>query len=340
MTAADLLQEIEKGNIFPVYLIMGDNAYTQDFIITSMKKHILTEDFGSFNFLQREKMDSVNELLDVANCLPAFSDRRLIIVNDENIFNANRMTESDLSILSAYLDNPNETTCLVFLVRGTVDKRGKLYKKFVQTAKVTEVDALKGSMLLAWIRREFSRFAKKPDNQLVNFLATISNENLYFLQGEIAKIVAYVGEKETISLEEVRDVLAKTVDCNIFQMIDYLMEGNLNRALSELNNIMDAGEPLVRINYMIARHFRFLLDARLVLESGGTERDLAPKLKKQAFLAPKFLRQARDYSQEKLTFVYKKLLEVDVALKSSTSKSKRILEVVLIEIANIQKGQL
>ncbi len=330
----EAINEIKKGNVNPVYLITGDNSYFQDQFIKIISTVIFGEEKNDFNYHKIDKINNLSEIIETANSLPFLANKRLIVVTDHNVFKAGSFSEREIKNFTDYLREPCNSTCLIFLIRGSVDKRGKLYKTFQKEASIVECILPKGMELIRWIKSEFSRYNKKPDTDLINYFASISNTDLYFLSNEINKICCYAHNMETISLTDVKEVLSKTLDAGIFQMIDHISDKNVSKALKELNNLLELGEPPILINYMLARHYRQLLQAYTYSKKGYSEKTLATKIGVPPFVIGKMMRQIRNKSMDELVEALNIFYQMDKELKSSSIDIKRTLELNIIKLAN------
>lgn len=327
------LNELKNGNVLPVYLVIGDNNFLKDRIIENFKKILLQGENGDFNYQKYDKVESLKGIIDAANSMPFFSEKKLIVVKDEGFFKPGAFSDIEYKYFIEYLADPNPATCLMFVAGNEVDKRGKLYKRLSESGKVLDCETPKGVHLLKWINREFAFYYKRPDAELVNLLASAAKGDLYFLVNEIKKICLYAGSKQILKLEDVHEVLAKTLDAGIFQMIDHLAEKKLNKALKELNDLLELGESPILINYMLARHYRQLLQYLIYSKKGLSEKDLSQRLGVPFFVLGKLGKQARGYSIESLTDILNSIYELDLKFKTSSSDSKRMLELAVINLA-------
>ena len=75
----------------------------------------------NFNYFEGKNPD-VKEIISLADTMPFFADRRLILVDGSGFF------KSAQEELAAYLPQMPDTTCLVF-AESEVDKRNRLYKR-------------------------------------------------------------------------------------------------------------------------------------------------------------------------------------------------------------------
>lgn len=329
------MKDINKGNVFPIYLITGDNDFLKDALIGSFKEALLQGENGEFNYQRYDYVNELKDIIDAANSLPFFSKWRLIVVKDEEVFKPGSFLDNDYKYFIEYMINPNPTTCLIFITGNDVDKRTKLYKKLIEKGKVLDCETLKGSSIIKWINKEFLNHNKKPDNALVNILTVVAKGDLYFLTNEIKKICSYVSnEHEVVHYEDVKEVLSKTLDAGIFQMIDHLAEKDIKNALRELNELIDLGEAPILINNMLARHYRLLLHYLIFKEKGYSENQLVQKLGIRFFVVAKLSNQSKGFTVKRLIDILKVLFEIDKKMKTISIDNRRMLELTLIELAN------
>jgi DNA polymerase III subunit delta len=81
----------------------------------------------------------------------------------------------------------------------------------------------------------------------------------------------------------------------------------LHRLLSET----DAGS----IYGMVVRQFRLLLLTWEILDQGGKQADVARELKLHPYPSGKLIDQVRNFSIQDLEAIYRRLLDIDIAVK-------------------------
>jgi len=77
------------------------------------------------------------------------------------------------------------------------------------------------------------------------------------------------------------------------------------------------GQHPLPIFAMICRQFRLLLQTRELIDDGAVAASIAPLLGLRPFVAAKMLEQCRNFSMAELEDTYRRLLDIDVAIKSS-----------------------
>jgi len=85
---------------------------------------------------------------------------------------------------------------------------------------------------------------------------------------ELEKLIFFVGERGTIEEKDIEEVVGKTREDSIFDLTTALSEKNQLAALAALRALLDQGTHHLVILSMIVREIRFLLQARILVDSG------------------------------------------------------------------------
>ena len=137
-------EDIKSGNFRQVYLLFGEEAYLKRQYKDKLRKAMIPEgDTMNYAYYEGKGVNPA-ELIDLAETMPFFSDRRLIIVENSGFFK-NASPE-----LADYIKEMPDTACFVF-VEQEVDKRGKLYKAVKARGRIVEMSRQDEKTLLLWI---------------------------------------------------------------------------------------------------------------------------------------------------------------------------------------------
>jgi len=338
MQYQSLLNSIERGVLSPVYLLYGEEDYLQEQLVHKLKEHLINTDFGDFNLdeLDGEKF-TPGQVVGSANTLPVFAEKRLVIVKNFYLFQPRKKDVDDAHStpqeqpLLNYLANPLESTCLVFWVKGPVDKRRKIVKAIDKAGMILEIGPLKGDELNEWLRREAMALGKTIEHRALEYIILHADHGLRFLKGELEKLALYAGDEKTITLPMVESLLTKTSEANIFVLVDNIGMKKGETALAELRSLMGSGEPAIRILFMIARQFRLILEAKDLGQRGYTEKQITAELSLHPFVTGKILRQARNFSFDGLEKDLQRILECDVAMKTGV-QARPAMEILISEL--------
>ncbi|EFC95427.1 putative DNA polymerase III, delta subunit, partial [Hungatella hathewayi DSM 13479] len=127
----NLTQDIKNHSFKPVYLLYGDEAFLKNSYKNQLKNAISGDDTMNYNYFEGKGLD-LNELISLADTMPFFSEKRLIMVEDSGFFKG----ASDE--LVAYLPQMPDTTCMIF-VESEVDKRSRMFKKVKEIGYAAEM---------------------------------------------------------------------------------------------------------------------------------------------------------------------------------------------------------
>ncbi|MBQ4265984.1 MAG: DNA polymerase III subunit delta, partial [Clostridia bacterium] len=218
--------ELKAGKVYNVYLFYGPEAYIRKSAMAALEKKILMPGLESMN---RTVMSAPGAQAIIENCetLPMMSDYRLIIVQDCALLGSGKAKDEaqDSELLCDYLPKVPPTTCLVFDLSTAIDKRKKLSKALLAMPGAVSFDALDDVQLAKWIGQTLRPMGKKMDRAACETLAFTSGRDLTMLHGELLKLAAYVGERESITAEDIDRIATHTAECTVFTMVDALSAG-------------------------------------------------------------------------------------------------------------------
>ena len=117
----NLNEDLKTGQFKQIYLLYGEEGYLKRQYRDRFIKAMLPEG-DTMNYAHYEgKNINVREVIDLAETLPFFAERRLIVFEDTGFF------KSAGAELADYIKDMPDTTYFIF-VENEVDKRSRLYK--------------------------------------------------------------------------------------------------------------------------------------------------------------------------------------------------------------------
>ncbi len=329
-----LKQDIRDKNLGKLYFLHGEETYLRDYYFGEMKKQLLDGGMGTFNLHQLEGKElSPHKLEEVVDCLPMMADRTLIVVSDFDFFKAG---ESDREKYGEIFENLPDYCCLVAiydLIAFKADARLKLSKTVKKVGHIVHFAPQEQSDLVDWIRRRFKALDKDIDSRLAMELIFLCGDLMTKLATEIEKIGAYA-KGARITREDMDAVATPQLDAVVFQMTNYMGEGNFDGAMEVLGKLYQMQEPPVKIMYMVSRQMRQLYGAKLAQEHRQTTAQLAAMLSIQNYPAEKLSQSARRFSLPWCRRGVIRCGQVDLAMKSATGlDNQALLTGLLIELA-------
>ncbi|MBR4309278.1 MAG: DNA polymerase III subunit delta [Oscillospiraceae bacterium] len=323
-----LLQDLKQKNLGVFYIIHGEEDYLCRYYFSQIKKQLLDDLTGDFNYhkLTNENF-SVELLNDSLETLPMMADRSLIHVDEVDLFS---LDGGDTDFVLRILGDIPPHCCLV-LTYGEFkpDKRKKkLWSIVEEKATLAEFSYSGEKELIPWITRHFREQGKLIRTELCSYLVQICGRSMTRLQGEITKISAYSGAQEIVR-EDIDAVVEPTVEAVVFDITDSLAERNFDRAMERLHVIFKLREEPVAVVGAIGSQMRRLYGAKVLTNAD----ELAKVYGLTPWMASKAMTQARRFSRN---FCEKAVLlcaETDHKLKSAGEDPQLLLEFLLLQLA-------
>ncbi|WP_227767554.1 DNA polymerase III subunit delta [Zhaonella formicivorans] len=339
MNYQEFKELVAKSQIAPVYLFHGDDDFLKAEAVEYLKNNLLQKHSGNLTIEILEEAYTLEEVLEIANTLPLFSHNKLIVVQNCQLFQAKKAQgkqkeppASEEEELNSYLDNPSPLSHVVFVAKGKADSRKKVVQLLIKRGCAVEFGQLKGKELLDWVKGRFAQRHKQIDFAALDYLVASIGNDLTALEQEIEKICLYLGEEPgQVSMEVVHELVSKTAQTTIFNLVDAFAERRGSAAVQYCRDLLKTGEPEVLIVYMLARQFRLILEAKLLLEQGYMQGELPQVLQVPAFAANKAVKQGQRFSVAQVVDVLEKLLELDVAIKTGQGRPALLLELLIAD---------
>ncbi len=291
----------------------------------------------SFDLSQAGTKDKFNN--DLKNALQVnslFGSNKLVVLRNFLQNNA-KLDEEIYNLIAQSIEKLAEGFFVIFYQTDKPDKRSKLYKKIValqkkSLAEVKEFTLPKSNQLIAWINKKCLEYKVKIEAQAVNLLAVIVENDLWQLDREIQKLANYK-PNEIIKVEDVNLLVKGKYNDDIFQLMDAISEKNKKRALKLIQDQLDSGANEIYLLTMLIRQFRIFWQIKSVLKSGHLSPDeIAVELKIHPYVVRKTMSQLSNYSLEKIKDIYKKLLEIDIKIKTSNVKFELLFDIIIAEL--------
>ena len=338
MNYKDIINNLKNRNFQNTYLFYGREYYLIENAVKVFKGS-LSEGMVDFNLdVIDGKETTLDQLISSIETLPFMDDRKIVIVKDFELLKGKKknFSDSDEKYLIEHLDNIPDSTVLVFIVYGEIDKRKSLVKKIDKNGIVFNCDKLSDMDLFKWVKKKFDKNNVIIDNpQIMYFIEQegyrdkSSEKTLSDLENEINKISSFVGRENRVSNEVIDKLSQKKVENDIFKLIDYIGEKNSSNAMKILNDMIHEGESVLGIFAMIARQFKIVMQVRQLQVDGYTSKTISEKLKIHSFVAGKALKQSNNFSDEIIIDMLNYILESDYRIKNGLVRDTLAIEMLV-----------
>ena len=328
-----LFQELKTGTVRNVYFFYGQEALIRRSALEQLKKRTLMPGLEGLDCTVMHN-PGAQALIESCETLPMMSEYRLIIAEDMALLQSGKAKdeEQDSKMLLDYLDRVPKTTCLVFFMNGAIDKRKKLAGALAKLPGAVAFEPLGDEDLWRWMNQTLRRSGKSMEQSACETLAFSSGRDLTLLQGELAKLAAYVQEREVITQADVEQVATKTPESTVFAMVDAISARRAQEAFSLLNILLHSGEQRIGILAMITRHYRQMLHLAAMREGRVAQPQMLKTLGVPPFVLTKLTRQISSRSFESLRRDVEMCVEADYDIKRGAVREDAALDRLMLNL--------
>lgn len=317
-----------------LYVFHGEETFLLRHYLTQLRKILLDPLTESFNYhrLNSETFE-LQSFADAVENLPMMAEATLVQVDEVDLF---KLAEGERNKAAEILSDIPDYCTVVFTYETTPWKPDKRFKKLWEaideSGVIVEFRKQDQRELISWVSRHFAAHKKHIATELCTYLIEITDGTMTSLGGEIEKICSYSGADE-IKKSDIDAVTEPVLDAVVFQMTDLLGEGLYAQAFQKLQQLLKMQQEPLSILGAVGGHFRRLGTARVLLDHGKNSGDLARLYAIPDYPARKLMEAARRLQPRFCAKAAQLVLETDYRMKTSFDEPERLLEMMLLQLA-------
>ena len=237
-----LNEDLKSGQFHKVYLLYGEEAYLKKQYKDKLTEAIVGEDQMNYAYFEGKGV-SYKEVIDLAETMPFFAEKRLIVLEDTGFFK-NAMAE-----FADYIKELPDTTILVF-VEGEVDKRGKMFKAVRDLGRAVELGRQDEMTLLRWVAGLVRKESRQMDDSAVRYFVAKVGTDMENIQKELEKLLCYTMDRPQITAKDIDEICTTQITNQIFDMVNAVAERRQRKALDYYYDLLALKEPPMRVLFL------------------------------------------------------------------------------------------
>ena len=318
-------EHIKSGSFKQFYLLYGKEPYLIKLYRDKLREAIL-DDLDQMNYSRFEGKDiNLKEVSDIAQTLPFFSDRRLILLQQSGLF----ATQSELTDI---LSLAPESTIFIF-VEQDVDKRSKAYKFIRDKGNISEMNGLDDKNIKLFIVSLLQPLGKKITQNVADYLLDKTGSDMDSIVNEVEKLISYTLDRDIITIEDIDAVVTAQITGKIFQMMDAIGLKQQEKALSLYYDLLSVREKPSHILFLIMRHFNILLQVKDLSSHGFAQQQITDNVGVPAFTIGKYISQTKNFTVDQLYKFLKIATDIEEKIKTGQIIDKIGVELMIIEFS-------
>jgi DNA polymerase-3 subunit delta len=325
----DALAFLERPKLHPLYVVHGDEDLLRRLVLQAIRRVVLGQDDEGFSYAAHAgDKATFAAVMDELQTIPFFGERRLIVVENADTF----VTRHRAALEKAAAELP-DAGVLVFDVKSWPSTTR--LAKLVDPAATVNCKGPAAYKLPQWcVQWARTRYAKQMAVQAAEILVELVGADMGPLDQELAKLSIYVGDRASISAEDIDKLVGRSRLESTWKIFDAIGAGQSAAALAILDRLLDQGEDPMRILGAFSMQLRRLAQAARLALLGSPLSVALAEVGVPPFGIKGCEQQLKHLGRQRATQLYDWLLETDQGVKGGSQLPPRtLLERLVLRMA-------
>lgn len=263
-----------------------------------------------------------------------FSEKKIIILKNP-WFLKRAMSDNELQSLDTFMTEAKKSPFHVLIYNlGAVDQRKKTITRVKKQAKTIIFAPFKDweqDKILHWVMNYAKKTGKKMDQKAALALEEIGGSDLRQLASEIQKCAVYVGERPTISAEDIQSLCAPQ-SASIFDLNQAMKKNKTTDILKNIHHLIKQGEDAIKLMGLISANYRLYLQLLLLKFEGKSLDECGRRLGKNSFFLKTIMTEIQSvYTIPKLKQALIQAADADMLIKTGKMKPELAVSRVILK---------
>ncbi|WP_086347731.1 DNA polymerase III subunit delta [Candidatus Enterococcus clewellii] len=338
MSLQTVLKDIREKKIAPVYLVLGTEIYLSELFKTELLSQLFEPGDDEFNVTSYDMEETtLSVALGEAETLPFFGDHRLVFIENPYFLTSEKKSnglEHDMKELTAYLEQPSESTIVVFHAAvEKLDERKKVTKLLKKSAVVVDVSPMDEKALRTYVQQAIQNEGYEIEPKAFDLLLHLSDFQLTKVMGELQKLYLFSSEEKRIALTTVEALVPKSLEHNVFDLSAEILSGNSGKALQTYEDLLLQGEETIKLSAILLSQLRLLLQIKILAQLGYQQANIAEALSIHPYRIKLGMQQSKRFELARLEKIFDELVENDFLVKTGKMDKELLFELFILKIS-------
>lgn len=340
-----LKADLKAGKLGRVYFLYGEEDYLTRLYADKLIEAALGDGDRDMNLTRISGCPNVNELTDIVDTLPFFSEKKCVVLTD---LDPDEMDAPSANALAKLIEKIPDTTVLIiceYSVEIDAKKPKAKLKKVMDAADkagiVCEMMFMPPARVGAMAQKKAARAGCALSAEDGAYLAELCGCSLTRVANEMGKLCAYKGAGE-ITRSDIDHMIARIADTSVYSLASELFAGHNDAAFHILDDLFAQQEDPISIMSALSGHFVDLYRAKLG-QNARLNSDKTAALfgypPKRAFVMRKAFGAVRELTEKYLAECIDVLYRANIMLNSSHISKRTILEEALAQISVLRERE-
>lgn len=329
------------------YIMCGPDENLIKENVEFIKKKYIGDSINEFNYIEFDGLKvTCDEILNACETIPFGSEKKVVL-----IYRADMLKDRDsdgfkdsndvYKFFCEYIKElpPYTVFIMYYIFKKDRDKPSLKIKKLEnKETMAVKVDKLKGTEFSTKVKALFQqRGVEIRNTELMLFCHEVQN-NFSVIQGEVEKLCAYT-EGRTITKQDIYKLIPVKNENDIFNLISFIAENNIKKAIDTLNELVFRGEKIPVILWLLEKQYYDLLIIKLRVLKGMSKNAIQKELNMHPYKCQILIGQCNSFTDKYLSYMIGQCMECEKRIKTLSREPKIDIEMLIVEGA-IAKGRM
>lgn len=326
-TYEDIAAAFREGRFQPLYFFYGDEPFLIEELQDLLLERALAPHERDFNLDIAYGPDTdAQRVLALCAAWPVMSERRVVIVRDFEKLKDNRLFKN-------YAEQPNPSAVVALVCGSKPNHARHPYRALRQHAVSMESKPLYSNQTPGWIKQRAKKHGYEMTQEAAQMLADYTGNDLGAVVREIEKLGTYIGERTTISPNDIVRASGHSRELNVFELQKAVGERRAQDAFRIMERMLqrasnERGEALMIVAVLNAWFMK--LWKLSACGSSMPRKDMARHIGVSPFFLKDYLTGLRRYKAPAIRNAFAVLLATDYELKGGSARSERLVMTLML----------
>ena len=306
---------MKKSNF---YLLYSDDVSLLNNEVLKLKNSLNISDESIYY-----DIDNISDIVVEASTVGMFNPYKFIVIDCSNY------KDVDISLLEDYFNGYNVNSYLIFIYKGIIDSRKKLFKLISDKGIVMKLD-ISNDYLNDFVNDYLKKNDYKMEGNSISYFLNRCGNNIDNIKNELDKLMLYKLDEKIINNDDISLLIQESSDDSVFELVSAFLKNDSKKAMKLYYEFINDGMDVSQIVAIIASQIRLLFQVKRLYNEGKSNDEIAKILEFRSVYRVKYLlNDAYLYSENDLVKYLSNLADIDKAIKTGTMDGKVLLELFI-----------
>ena len=306
---------MKKSNF---YLLYSDDVSLLNNEVLKLKNSLNISDESIYY-----DIDNISDIVVEASTVGMFNPYKFIVID------CSSYKDIDISLLEDYFKSYNVNSYLIFIYKGTIDSRKKLFKLISDNGIVMKLD-ISNDYLNDFVNDYLKKNNYRMEGTTISYFLSRCGNNIDNIKNELDKLMLYKLDEKIINNDDISLLIQESSDDSVFELVSAFLKNDSRKAMKLYYEFINDGMDVSQIVAIIASQIRLLFQVKRLYNEGKSNDEIAKILEFRSVYRVKYLlNDAYLYSENDLVKYLSNLADIDKAIKTGTMDGKVLLELFI-----------